>query len=80
MGHSFDDSDWAAFEVGLVGTDRERGPWFDYPLARSRLLVAYEPGADEMVTVRLDGEQVASEKVRWLADLMREYRIVRRHP
>jgi hypothetical protein len=37
---------------------------------------AFEPGANEMVSVRLDGATEAeAEKIRWLGDLMRSWHL-----
>ena len=39
-------------------------------------MLALEPGADEMVTVKLEGVIAAEqEKIRWLGDLMREWHL-----
>jgi len=76
IGYSFDDSDWLAFAVGLAGTDSERGPWFEYPVGPLTVLVAYEPGADEMVTVIVEGADAEnSMKFRWASKLMRLYEL-----
>ena len=53
-GDGFDDSDWIAVEYGIQGTDSEAGPWFSYPVGRIGVRLALEPGADEMVTVKLE--------------------------
>jgi hypothetical protein len=70
LGHTFDDLDCAAVTAGLPGTDSEHGPWFAYPLGDVQLLVAHEPGADEMVSVRLD--PLADR-----ADIMRDHHVER---
>lgn len=74
VGYQFDASDWIAIEFGLGGTDSEAGPWFDYPIGGLTLSVALEPGACEMVTIRIDGDTSStSTRIDWLADLMRCY-------
>ena len=55
VGYSFDDTDWCAFDVGVRETDSEAGPWFDYPIGPLTVLVAYEPGANYMVDVVVEG-------------------------
>lgn len=38
--------------------------------------VALEPGADEMVSIRIDGDTSSTQaRIEWLADLMRRYEI-----
>ena len=75
-GHGFDDSDWITVEYGIQGTDSEAGRWFSYPVGRIGVMLALEPGADEMVTVKLEGVIAAEqEKIRWLGDLMREWHL-----
>jgi hypothetical protein len=73
-GNGFDDSDWIAVEYGIQGTDSEAGPWFSCPAGRIAVMLALEPGADEMVTVKVDGASPAEEeRIRWLGDLVREW-------
>ena len=75
-GHGFDDSDRITVEHGIQGTDSEAGRWFSYPVGRIGVMLALEPGADEMVTVKLEGVIAAEqEKIRWLGDLMREWHL-----
>jgi hypothetical protein len=75
-GCGFDDADWAAVEYGVQGTDSEAGPWFEYPVGRFAVALALEPAADEMVTVKAHGAIPAEEeRIRWLGDLMREWRL-----
>ena len=39
-------------------------------------MLALEPGADEMVTVKLEGVIAAEpEKIRWLGNLVREWHL-----
>ena len=67
VGYGFDDSDWIAVEHGIRGTDSEAGPWFEYPVGRIGARLALEPGADEMVSVQLDGASKSEQqKIRWL--------------
>jgi len=74
VGYAFGASDRAAIGTGLVGTDSEPGPWSDHPVGDLTLWVALEPGADEMVSLRIDGTTAsADERVHWLADLVRNY-------
>lgn len=75
-GYAFCDSDWAAIEHGIRGTDAEAGQWFQYPLGRITVKTALEPGADEMAIVAVagvaDGEQ---QLVSWLGDIMRNWHL-----
>jgi hypothetical protein len=75
LGCEFDDSDWAAFSAGVRGTDSEHGRWFEYPIGRTTVRVALEPGADEMVTVILDNGESLHHKMQWTADLLRDYHL-----
>lgn len=79
VGFSVDDDDWLAIECGIAGTDSEDGPWFDYPVGRLTVFVAYEPGAAEMVAVRVEGidTSIGEMKAHWLGDLLRDYRVAR---
>ena len=61
-GYRFGDSDWIAVEHGLRGTDSETGLWFEYSLGRVSVAVAFEPGADEMVSVHLDGASESEQE------------------
>ena len=73
-GYRFGDSDWIAVEHGLRGTDSQAGPWFEYPLGSVSVAVAFEPGADEMVSVKLDeASESEQERIRWLGSLMRNW-------
>ena len=74
LGYTFDDSDWAAVSAGLPGTNSEAGPWFSHPIGEVQLLVAYEPSADEMVSVRLDDLPDRAE-ITLLGDIMRDYQV-----
>jgi hypothetical protein len=75
-GYRFGDPDWIAVEHGMRGTDSEAGAWFEYPVGRVVVTAAFEPGANEMVSVRLDGATEAeAEKIRWLGDLMRSWHL-----
>lgn len=79
VGYPVDDSVWAAFEVGLTGTDSEQGPWFDFPIGASTLRVAYEPEAWEMVMVAVDdADNALLERLVWTADLLRCYLVTGR--
>jgi hypothetical protein len=74
--YDFDASDWTAVEFGLAGTDSEHGPWFDYPVGQLTVNVAFEPGADEMVSIRIDGDTARTQaKIDWLTDLLRTYEV-----
>jgi hypothetical protein len=76
VGYQFDDSDWIAVEHGMQGTDSEAGPWFEYPVGNLLVTAAFEPGADEMVSVNLEGASESErEKIRWLGDLMRNWQL-----
>jgi hypothetical protein len=74
--YRFGDADWTAVEHSLRGTDSQAGPWLEYPLGRVSATVAFEPGADEMVSVKLDeaGES-DQERIRWLGNLMRNWHL-----
>jgi len=75
-GYGFDDSDWIAVEYGIQGTDGEAGPWFSYPVGRIGVMLALEPGAEEMVTVKVDGASPAEEdRIGWLGNLVREWHL-----
>ena len=78
LDYTFDDSDWAAVSAGLPGTNSEEGPWFSYPIGDVQLLVAYEPGADEMVSVRLDDLPDRAD-IALLGDIMRDYQVTERN-
>jgi len=73
----FDDSDWAAVSAGLPGTNSEHGPWFAYPIGDVQILVAHEPGADEMVSIWLDDLPDRAD-IALLADIMRDYQVKER--
>lgn len=74
VGYRFEDSDWIAFEYGILETDSEAGPWFDYPIGHMLVSVALEPGADEMVSVRAEeATEPELEKIRWLVSLMQDW-------
>lgn len=75
LAYAFGDADWTAIEHGLVGTDSEQSPWFDYPVGGAATVsVAFEPGADEMVSIRLDGDLTTiGPRIEWLANLLRDY-------
>jgi hypothetical protein len=76
VGYAFAASDWTAIELGLTGTDSEHGPWFDYPVGQLAVNVAFEPGAHEMVSIRIDGDTTKTEtKIRWLTELLRDYEL-----
>jgi hypothetical protein len=63
-------------EHGIQGTDSDAGPWFEYPVGRVRVTVAFEPGADEMVSVKLDGARESEQnRIRWLGILMRNWHL-----
>jgi hypothetical protein len=69
-----DESDWAAISTGIVGTDSERGPWFDFPLGETTVLLALEPGAGEMITLRIEGTSAAvTPKLELASDIMRAF-------
>lgn len=84
VGYPFDALDWSAFEAGLPDTDSEQGNWFVYPFGPSEqspsVAVAYEPGADEMVSVRVlaVGPEVIREVV-LLGDICRDYHLTDAH-
>ena len=70
-GCRFGASDWPAVACGLRRTDSEAGPWFEYLLGHIFVAVAFEPGADEMVAVKLDGaSESEQDKIRWLGSLV----------
>jgi hypothetical protein len=74
--YGFDDSDWTAVEHGVRGTDSDAGRWFEYLVGHLSVTVAFEPGADEMVSVKLDGaSESEQEKARWLTSLMRNWHL-----
>ena len=74
--YRFDESDWIAAEHGLAMTDSEAGPWFDYPIGHILVSTALEPGAGEMVIVRVDeATDTELEKIRWLGHLMRNWHL-----
>ena len=76
IGYAFDDADWTAIEFGLAGTDSEQGPWFDYPVGALFVSIAFELGADEMISIRINGDTTATEtKIDWLADFLRSYQV-----
>ena len=77
LGYRFDDLDWAAIEAGLPETDSEAGRWFDYPIAAATVLIAYEPGADEIVSLELHGIDDRDD-IGLVADIMRDYEVRRR--
>lgn len=75
-GYEFDDPDWIAVEHGMGGTDSEAGPWFEYQVGCVLVTAAFEPGANEMVSVKVDGATEAeAEKIRWLGNLMRNWHL-----
>ncbi len=75
-GYQFDDSDWIAVEHGMRGTDSEAGPWFEYPVGHLSVTAAFEPGADEMVAVKVGGASDSErEKIRWLTALLRNWHL-----
>jgi hypothetical protein len=72
--YKLEDWDWDAVSFGIESTDSERGPWFEWPIGDATVLLALEPGADEMVMVsvrRIDGS--ARQLLGFAADLMRAY-------
>ena len=76
--YQFDESDWHAFTAAVDGTDSERGPWFDYPFGSATVAVAREPGAGEMLSVRV--ENIGDEwhdRLRWTSDIMRNWRLTK---
>lgn len=78
VGYQFDDSDWLAIEHGVQGTDSEAGRWFAYPVGSIVVSLALEPGADEMVQVRVDGAADSrTERIGWLASLLRSWHLSR---
>jgi hypothetical protein len=80
-GYRFGDADWIAVENGMRGTDSEVGPWFEYPLGHVSVTAAFEPGADEMVSVRLDGaNESEQERIRWLRGLMQNWHFSKPSP
>lgn len=74
VSYGFDDLDWTAIEAGIVGTDSETSVWFEYPLAAATVHIAHELGAEEMVSVRIDGVEGRPE-IELLDDIMREYKV-----
>ena len=63
-------------EHGVAGTDSDSGPWFDYPIGHLTVSVAFEPGAEEMVSVRVEGTGMQSEfSLGELADICRCYEL-----
>lgn len=81
VGYRFDDGDWLAIEHGIQGTDGEAGRWFEYPVGSMVVLLALEPGADEMVRVRVDGAAGSqTERISWLAGLLRSWHLTERRP
>lgn len=67
VGYQCDDGDWLAIEHGIQGTDSETDRWFEYPVGSMAVLLALEPGADEMVQVRVDGATGSqTERTGWL--------------
>ncbi len=57
-----DEDDMLAFEVGVKGTDDERGIWFDYELAGERpvkVSVARCVGGDELM-VRITNAEISA--------------------
>ena len=80
VGSDFDESDWTACEVGVVWTDSEADRWFDYPVGPTLVYLALEPGAPEMITIRVDQlpEQVR-ERLEWTVDIVRDYQVRDRH-
>lgn len=79
VGYDFDDSDWGAIEGCLSGTDSEVGLWCDYPLGSvATVFVAYEPGADEMVSLRIEGHPTTLDsQLNVLSDLCRDFTLTR---
>jgi hypothetical protein len=74
--YPFEESDWIAVDHGLAMTDSEAGPWFDYPVGHIMVGMALEPGAGEMVSVRIDAAtDTELAKIRWLSDLMRNWHL-----
>ena len=77
-GYRFDDSDWAAIDHGVRGTDPEVGMWFDYPLGRLTAKVGLENGH---VLVEVNGEQNEDCcRLTCITDLMRNWYLSDRPP
>jgi hypothetical protein len=55
VGYAFDDWDWDAVQAGVVDTDSEHGPWYEYPLGArpTTIRLAREPGT-AIVAVSLE--------------------------
>lgn len=74
--YSLSDSDWTALGHGLRETDAEGGRWFEYPLGHVTIRAALEPGADEMVSVSVDGAAAdEQQRIGWLGDIMRNWHL-----
>jgi hypothetical protein len=75
-GYQFSDSDWIAIEYGVQQTDSEAGQWFEYPVGRLVVTLALEPGADEMVSVKIDGAaESEQQQIVWLGHIMRNWHL-----
>lgn len=75
--YQFDDSDWLAIGQGVIGTDSEAGRWFSYPVGSLTIWLALEPGADEMISVKVDGAEDDPERqqIGWLAGITRNWQL-----
>ena len=75
-GCEFDGSDWIAVERGVQRTDSKAGPWFTYPVGPMTVELALEPGADEMIMVKIGGlTGILQVQVDLLGSIMRNWHL-----
>jgi hypothetical protein len=74
--YQFSDSDWMAIEYGIQGTDSEAGEWFEYPVGHLVVSLALEPGAEEMVSVKVAGAaESGRQRIGWLGGIMQSWHL-----
>ena len=77
-GHRLTDNDWDLCTHGVVGTDSERGPWFEYRLAEAAIIVrlAHEPHAARLTNVKLEAvPEAARSAVALVTEIARQYQL-----
>ena len=76
-GYSLDAWDWDAVQLGIKGTDVERGDWYEYELSGNRpvrIRIAKDVGSSVIfIDVNVDGELDA--KVAAAMEIMQTYHL-----
>ena len=76
--YAFDDSDWAAVEYGVRGTNPELDIWFEYPVGR---LTAKLGSEDGHTLVQVLGEQESDRpRLTWMTHIMQNWHLSDQHP